>query len=359
MDPILRFSKFLEPVVIDILPIGARERTLRAYFRFFGGCDCSRYSSPIIKSGGYTVPSPHIPSPSLLLIQILCHGLMNIAIPHGSPRAEPGSAFPFHYCITSGILTLFSDRRMRQRSCHTPHLRDLTTLYALSQQLSFRASPASLTLGWGPPVMSIAFPVPLGSYLSHAFSVHLLIPSRHSSPSLTGISCDKYHHFYPFHLFCATGRIWDNVPGAHTHLEAIQPLVSIRCHSAIFWDSVCGTYCGSRLFSYFFMGQDIHWDNVGVPSYFCTLLSEYFCLLWDTVGGAYTTPLMAAGFLKRISRAYFFLFYHYGTATLGRIYWILRHRTWGTQLCLPQTTYISWDSVGGPDLSSFGISETT
>lgn len=154
MDPILRFSKFLEPVVIDILPIGARERTLRAYFRFFGGCDCSRYSSPIIKSGGYTVPSPHIPSPSLLLIQILCHGLMNIAIPHGSPRAEPGSAFPFHYCITSGILTLFSDRRMRQRSCHTPHLRDLTTLYALSQQLSFRASPASSILGWGPPAMS-------------------------------------------------------------------------------------------------------------------------------------------------------------------------------------------------------------
>lgn len=158
--------------------------------------------------------------------------------------------------------------------------------------------------------------MPLGSYLSHAFSVHLLIPSRHSSPSLTGISCDKYHRFYPFHLFCATGRIWDNVPGAHTHLEAIQPLVSIRCHSAVFWDSVCGTYCGSRLFSSFFMGQDIHWDNVGVPSYFCTLLSEYFCLLWDNVGGAYTTPLMAAGFLKRMSRAYFFCF-----IIMGQLRW--------------------------------------
>ena len=48
------------------------------------------------------------------------------------------SAFPFHYCITSGILTLFSDRRMRQRSCHTPHLRDLTSLYPMSQQLFSR-----------------------------------------------------------------------------------------------------------------------------------------------------------------------------------------------------------------------------
>lgn len=138
LDPILCLCKLTKPIDIDILPVRTRKCALRAYFRFFGGCDCSRYSSPIIKSGGYTVPSPHIPSPSLLLIQILFHGLMNIAIPHGSPRAEPGSAFPFHYCITSGILTLFSDRRMRQRSCHTPHLRDLTSLYPMSQQLFSR-----------------------------------------------------------------------------------------------------------------------------------------------------------------------------------------------------------------------------
>ena len=41
-----------------------------------------------------------------------------LAIPHGCPRAEPGSAFPYRYCTISGRYSLFSDRRMRQRNCH-------------------------------------------------------------------------------------------------------------------------------------------------------------------------------------------------------------------------------------------------
>lgn len=117
-DPILCLRHITEPIDVNILPFGARKCALRAYFRFFGGCNRRRYSSPVVKSGGYTIPSPHITSPSLLLIQILCHGLRNIAIPHGCPRAEPGSAFPYRYCTISGRYSLFSDRRMRQRSCH-------------------------------------------------------------------------------------------------------------------------------------------------------------------------------------------------------------------------------------------------